>query len=494
MRFRDITRDVRLNLFRRKLRTGLTMAGIIIGALAVVTIVALGNGLSAFIDQQVRSVANPNIIEAWPTTGFNPSRIAQGIFSNLGRAPREIKKEKQGEFIGTLKINMLDFDTVEKIKEVKGVAQVKPLVFILPRSVQLEGDKREFETVILPWIQGGPHVLWKGRTFSSENAAECIVSEAYVESFGLKSHKELIGKQVTLRVNEHPVLSLTGQGQLDPKLVQQLLDIGRALNSPDSDTPVAIAEAFRLTMELIASDGFARLGSQEPELSEFPATIVGVAKKGLLANLIYVPDEYGAEMGRVLFRNLDLYTEKAYGIGAIVQIGDPEKISQVKRDIEKIGKLRVVTFEDYMGAIHKVFWTMQQILVIFGFIAFVVAAFSIVNTLLMAVFERKREIGVLKALGATSGTIRMLFAIEAAAIGFWGGVAGAVIGWLVCFLGNVIAKAKWATILGDTDIFLPPTWLFPVLLVFTTILGLLAGLYPAVRAARLDPMEALRYE
>jgi len=494
MKFSDITRDVTLNLFRRKLRTCLTMVGIIIGALAVVTIVALGNGLSNFLDQQIRSIANPNIIEVWPTTGFNPGQIAQGIFSNLGGAPREIKKENQENFFGTLKINMLELETVEKIRKIKGVGEIKPIVFILPRSVQLEGDKREFETVILPWMQGGSPDIWKGRKFSSENAAECIISEAYLESFGLKSPEDLIGKQVTLRVNEHPVLSLTGQGQLDPELIQKLLEVGRAFNSDEMSTADRFAEVGFLMMDLLNSEAITRLGSNEPELAEFPATIVGVTKKGLLLNLVYVPDEYAAGMGRVLFRNLDLYTEKAYGIGAIVKIDDLTKIPEIKREIKKLGKLRIVTFEDYVGTIHKIFWTMQQILVIFGFIAFVVAAFSIVNTLLMAVFERKREIGVLKALGATGGTIRTLFAVEAAAIGFWGGVVGVLIGWLVCFIGNTIAKAKWAAILGDTDIFLPPNWLFPVLLVFTTVLGLLAGLYPAVRAARLDPLEALRYE
>ncbi|MHC4661074.1 MAG: FtsX-like permease family protein [Planctomycetota bacterium] len=494
MRFRDMLRDVTLNIFRKKLRTALTMVGIIIGALAVVTIVALGNGLSSFIDQQVRSIANPKVLEVWPGKGFNPSRIARSMFSNLGQAPREIKQEDQGDFLGTLKIRMLETEMVEKIEKIRNVDKVKPLVFILTRSIQLENDSREFEAVTVPWIQGGPHVLWKGRTFSSENASESIVSQGYIESFGFRNPRELIGKNVTLRVNEHPVLSLTGQGQLDPEVVQQLLDIGRALNSPDTDTPGAISDVIWKTMELINSDAFARLGSQEPELSEFPATIVGVAKKGLVSNLVYVPDSYAQEMGRVLFRNLDLYTEKAYGIGAIVQVKDPEKMPQVKKDIEKLGKLRVVSFEDYMGVIHKVFWTMQQILVIFGFIAFFVAAFSIVNTLLMAVFERKREIGVLKALGATSGAIRNLFALEAAAIGLWGGVFGSIIGWIVCFFGNIIAKAKWESILGDVDIFLPPPWLFPVLLVFTTFLGLIAGVYPAVRAASLDPVEALRYE
>ena len=113
---------------------------------------------------------------------------------------------------------------------------------------------------------------------------------------------------------------------------------------------------------------------------------------------------------------------------------------------------------------------------------------------LMSVMERKREIGVLQALGATRRHIGMMFAAEAAAIGFWGGVVGTIVGWVRCQGGNVWARGQWPYILGSSDAFLPPGWLFPVLLVLTTLLGLAAGVYPAIRAARLDPVEALRYE
>ena len=156
--------------------------------------------------------------------------------------------------------------------------------------------------------------------------------------------------------------------------------------------------------------------------------------------------------------------------------------------------MRPRSLEDHLSVMHKIFGMFQKILVVFGGIAFVVAAFSIVNTLLMAVFERKREIGVLQALGATRRHIGMMFATEAIAIGFWGGIIGTIVGWSMCQIGNMWARGQWPYILGNSDAFLPPDWLFPVLLVFTTLLGLVAGVYPACRAARLDPVEALRYE
>jgi len=155
---------------------------------------------------------------------------------------------------------------------------------------------------------------------------------------------------------------------------------------------------------------------------------------------------------------------------------------------------RAHTMEDLIGKLHEFFATLQSILILFGSIAFFVATFSIVNTLLMAVVERKREIGVLQALGATRGHILKMFACEAAAIGFLGGVLGGAIGWAIAQAGNVLSRHTWGHIIGSADLFVLPGWLFPVLLIFTTLLGLAAGVYPAWRASRLDPVAALRYE
>ena len=230
-------------------------------------------------------------------------------------------------------------------------------------------------------------------------------------------------------------------------------------------------------------------------MQAFEATVVGISKKGLMSNMIYTSQGLTEEMGRVFLRNPKLYREEEneFGMRAVVQAADVRDVPRIKQDIQDLG-LRARTLEDIIGFIHGLFGALAAILSVFVLIAVVVAFFSIVNTLFMAVRERKREIGVLQAIGATRGYVAALFAAEAGAIGFLGGLFGFIVGMLLCALGNVIAADQWPHILGVSKLFVTPWTLAPMLLVSTTIVGALAGVIPAIRAARLAPAEALRYE
>ncbi len=127
-------------------------------------------------------------------------------------------------------------------------------------------------------------------------------------------------------------------------------------------------------------------------------------------------------------------------------------------------------------------------------IALAVASLGIINTLIMAIYERTREIGVMKAVGASKGTIRWLFTVEAGSIGFWGGVVGVVIAWIAGQVINVIAHLTFLKDYKGFNISAFPLWLILAVIALSTGVALVAGLLPANRAARLDPIEALRYE
>jgi putative ABC transport system permease protein len=147
-----------------------------------------------------------------------------------------------------------------------------------------------------------------------------------------------------------------------------------------------------------------------------------------------------------------------------------------------------------LAEINSIFSVIQIGLSTFGIIALIVASIGIINTLMMSIYERTREIGVMKAVGATRGTIRLLFTMEGAALGFIGGVVGVALGYVAGQLLNIIGSY---TFLSDYPAFEMSVFSIDMVLMviaITTVISLLAGLYPANRAAKLDAVEALRYE
>jgi putative ABC transport system permease protein len=150
---------------------------------------------------------------------------------------------------------------------------------------------------------------------------------------------------------------------------------------------------------------------------------------------------------------------------------------------------------DASNGIKIFFRVLDLLLGLFASLALAVATLGIVNTLVMAILERRREIGVLKALGASDPDVKRLFFVEAGVMGLVGGVAGVVFGWLIgrslTLATNIYLKRQE---LPSVEISSVPTWLVFFGIGFAIIVSLIAGLYPASRAAKLNPVDALRYE
>jgi putative ABC transport system permease protein len=158
------------------------------------------------------------------------------------------------------------------------------------------------------------------------------------------------------------------------------------------------------------------------------------------------------------------------------------------------------TPQQYVQGVNSTFVIMQVTFGGVGAIALLVAAIGIANTMTMAILERTREIGLMKAVGATNRDVLTIFLGEAAGIGFIGGLGGIAIGWLGGQLLNVailVYLTNQAAQQGGPPpgiAVFTPAWLLPFSLIFATLVGLVSGLYPALRAATLMPVMALKYE
>jgi ABC-type lipoprotein export system ATPase subunit/ABC-type lipoprotein release transport system permease subunit len=194
------------------------------------------------------------------------------------------------------------------------------------------------------------------------------------------------------------------------------------------------------------------------------------------------------------FGQPDIVEQEGYDM-VIVRAENLGTVTAVSEAIEELD-LEAQSLEAILDTANQVLSLLQALLGSVGALALLVAALGVANTMMMAIYERTREIGVLKALGASPGEIRSLFTTEAAMIGLIGGVFGLIFGTLLGRLVDWIAHRYLINegVTGVGQLSVVPPWLAIGALIFAALIGLLAGLYPAARAARLDPVQALRHE
>jgi putative ABC transport system permease protein len=177
-----------------------------------------------------------------------------------------------------------------------------------------------------------------------------------------------------------------------------------------------------------------------------------------------------------------------------VRVKNPTQIQSVEDAIKKLG-FNTFSMLDATRSLRKFFAIVDVFLGVFGSLALAVASIGIVNTLVMAILERRREIGIMKAIGASDVDVKKLFFAEAGVMGLFGGFLGVALGWAIGRVINVGTNVYLKQqSMAPEQIWFVPWWLVGGAIIFAIVVSLLSGLYPASRAARLDPVQALRYE
>jgi putative ABC transport system permease protein len=239
---------------------------------------------------------------------------------------------------------------------------------------------------------------------------------------------------------------------------------------------------------------------------EKPLRIVGIIESEPYAGItasstarVFLPVGLAEKLHPAMASNLrDIMQARPSGSSSysalIVRVGNPSRVQPTQEAIKQMG-FRTFSLLDATKSLRRVFVILDLFLAIFGSVALVVASLGIVNTLVMSVLERRREIGVLKALGASDADVKRLFFVEAGVMGVVGGALGVLLGWLIGrainFGTNVYLSRQD---LPHETIVLLPLWLIAGAIAFAIAVSLLSGIYPAARAARLDPVQVLRYE
>jgi len=325
----------------------------------------------------------------------------------------------------------------------------------------------------------------QGHFFSSDSAPEAILQKTFAE--------ELLGKTPKAGIDE------TNAAELAAPLLGKELTMRYAQRETAQAAPSKTASDKSTAPDQSFPGAAYSVISREQKLK-----IVGVADldpesmRGPTRARVFLPLRLAESLH--VMQPTDLRevsraaTDEPVYSSVSVRVKNPSQIQIVEDAVKKMG-FNTFSILDASRSIQQFFKVLDVFLGIFGSLALAVAFIGIVNTLVMAILERRREIGIMKAIGASDSDIRKLFFAEAGAMGILGGIVGVALGWTI---GQVINLGT--NIYLKRQSFPPehfwsvPWWLVGFAILFSFLVSLAAGLYPAGRAARLDPVQALRYE
>ena len=451
MKARDLTELAGRNLREALLRNSLTTLGIAVGVASLVAMLSLGVGLQELANRRLSHSGLFDAVFVAPQTNFR----------GFG-GPRPSSA-------ATAQARRLNEDARHGLERLPGVVEVYPEIRF-PTEVSFGGKPYATMVAGVPASAStsGAFDGMKGAFFSGPAAEEAILQIEFARDLS-DQPATLIGKELVLRYAERQALT-PESGASDP---------GAAASDKANEGFSIVPREKKLRI----------VGIVETE----PAAFGGYGRGRL-----FIPLEV-AETLRIAQAN-DLRdvvrgpNAKPNYASLTVRVKGPSQVKGVEDAIKQMG-FATFSLLDATRNLRLVFAVFDLLLGIFGSLALAVASLGIINTLVMAILERRREIGVLKALGAADRDIRRLFFAEAGAMGLLGGILGVAMGWLI---GRAVT---WGTNLylrrqdlPPVDIWSVPWWLMTGAIAFAVVVSLVAGLYPATRAARLNPVEALRYE
>jgi putative ABC transport system permease protein len=446
MKIGDLAELAGRNLREAMLRNSLTTMGIAVGVASLVAMLSLGVGLQNLANDRLARTGLFDAIFVTPRSNYPGFGRPEGPVTSPTGPPRA-----------------LDADARRQLEALPHVAEVYPEIRF-PTEIHYAGNP--YATVVAGVPESaradGSFDGMKGAFFSGPSADEAILQIDLAKQLSTQPDS-LLGKQIILRYAERQALPSSPAGKD---------------SSPGGFSIMPHEKNLRV------------VGIVETE----PAAGIGGFGRGRLLIPLEVAENLQASQANDL-RDLlrDGPPRRSYE-SLTVRVKGTVNVKAAEDTIKQMG-FSAFSLLDASRNLSLVFAVFDLFLGIFGSLALVVASLGIINTLVMAILERRREIGVLKALGAADRDIRRLFFVEAGAMGLLGGILGVSIGWLIGHainLGTNIYLSRRS--LPGISVTAVPWWMVAAAIVFSIAVSLGAGIYPASRAARLDPVEALRYE
>jgi ABC-type antimicrobial peptide transport system permease subunit len=470
MKLPDLAELAVRNLRESLLRNSLTTIGISVGVASLVAMLSLGIGLQQLASRRLMK-----------------SGLFDTVVVTSRRDLRNFGREAESNAPAPGESRILDEPTRQELERLPNVLEAYPDIRFIT-ELRYEDNPHLTMVASLPASAKSNDAFEgvEGNFFSSDTAPEVVIQKTFAE--------ELLGR------TSKPGLDETNAKELAAPLLGKELTMRYAQRAAEQTTPSRAANdnATAPGDRNLAGAAYSVV-SREQKLK-----IVGVADldpesmRGPTRARVFLP--LGLAETLHVMQPTDLReisrasTDEPVYSSVSVRVKNPAQMRTIEDAIKKMG-FNTFSILDATRSLQQFFAVLDLFLGIFGSLALAVASIGIVNTLVMAILERRREIGIMKAIGASDGDVKMLFFAEAGAMGILGGIVGVALGWAigqVINLGtNIYLKHQS---LPPEHFWSVPWWLVGAAILFAFIVSLAAGLYPAGRAARLDPVQALRYE
>lgn len=461
MKFPDLLIMSMNNLRRRKLRTVLTVLGVIIGTAAIVVMVSLGIGLNEMTMEQIASWGSLTTIEVY-------SQSSGGGMQMMGAAVSSQNSESEPNYI-TDKV----IDNFKRIPHVTGVSPVLNMNVVMRQGAYIS-----------------TYVQLKG------------VSQSYLEQLELAEGRLPQPGELGLVFGNGVIRDFTnaktGKGYWDTGEMPDVDPMGKPMfvifdmdayyqsqgsGSSSDGTPVKPPKKYMIeTTGMLAGgeNGYSNYSWYVfTDIDGLKAQLKKVFKKGTP-----IPGQPTNKKGKPL-------NELVYN-SAEVFVDDMENVTQVQEQLAAMG-YQVNSQMDFLESSRQQSNMVQAVLGGIGAVSLFVAAIGIANTMMMSIYERTKEIGVMKVLGCDMGNIRNMFLIESGFIGFMGGTIGVALSYGVSAIVNRFVNMSQSMGLSG-DLSRIPPWLSMAAIGFAVFVGMAAGFMPAVRAMKLSPLAAIRNE
>lgn len=462
------------NMARARLRTFLTVLGVVVGIGALSSMMSFGTGMQKNVTD---AFYENDLFTSLSVTSqqVDINRIMEGDVS----AGKEMLS---GEGVP------LNDSVVSEIRKINGVELVVPDISF-PVKLRLNGNETNTMVQVMPEeiFNFRPYdEIIAGLPYSGTDTQHLVIREETLKRLGY------VLESGRIRERNHAGDSL---GLL--KVVPADSLVGKQV-----DVVTAILDPSRLRINLFSQD---KLISGDP-ISErvSPFVMTGILKKENEFSInrfrggVLISPKAAEKIPRIGFSSVWDFLSSGKNDSKYpslyVRVRKMEDMERVRARIEEMG-LGVFSLSDQLEEFKSNFLIINSLLGAIGFIALFVAALGIINTMVMSIMERTREIGIMKAIGASDREIRWIFFTEAGTIGLIGGIFGLLLGYGVTRVANLILNTKIRPMdLEPVNMFYFPGWLLAGSLVFAILVSLAAGLYPASRAARVDPVKALRHD